>query len=353
MLFDTIAMRGVTLRNRIGVSPMCQYSSEGGYVGDWHFVHLGRFAVGGAGLVITEATAVLPEGRITPHDLGIWDDSHVDGLARIVRFLRDQGAAVGIQLGHAGRKASTWRPWEGDGAVPPESGGWEVVAPSAVAFSETYPQPRELTEEGIRGVVDGFRNAATRALEAGFEVAEIHAAHGYLLHQFLSPLSNRRTDRYGGDFENRIRLTLEVADAVREVWPERLPLFVRISATDWVEGGWTLEESVELARRLKDHGVDLVDCSSGGLVPYARIPVAPGYQVPFSERIRKEARIATAAVGLITEPEQADRIIRDGQADMVLLAREMLRQPHWPLLAAHRLGVDVAWPPQYVRARPR
>src|SRR5690606_31272839 len=220
MLFDTIAMRGVTLRNRIGVSPMCQYSSEGGYVGDWHFVHLGRFAVGGAGLVIAEATAVLPEGRITPHDLGIWDDSHVEGLARIVRFLRDQGAAVGIQLAHAGRKASTWRPWEGDGAVPPESGGWEVVAPSAVAFSETYPQPRELTEEGSCGVVDGFRDAATRALEAGFGVAEIHSAHGYLLHQFLSPLSNRRTDRYGGDFENRIRLTLEVADAVREVWPE-------------------------------------------------------------------------------------------------------------------------------------
>ena len=352
MLFEPLEIRGVKLRNRIGVSPMCQYSSEGGYVGDWHFVHLGRFAIGGAGLVITEATAVAPEGRITPHDLGIWDDSHVDGLRRIVRFLRDHGAVVAIQLGHAGRKASTKRPWEGEGAVPPEAGGWQVVAPSAVPFSDTYPQPRELTEEGIRGVVDAFRAAAARALDAGFQVVELHAAHGYLLHQFLSPLSNRRTDRYGGDFENRIRLTLEVVDAVREVWPERLPLFVRISATDWVEGGWTPEESVELARRLKDHGVDLIDCSSGGLVPGARIPVAPGYQVPFAERIRKEAGIATAAVGLITEPEQADRIIREGQADLVLLAREMLRQPHWPLLAAHRLGVDVPWPPQYARARP-
>ena len=352
MLFESIGLRGVTLRNRIGVSPMCQYSSEDGFANDWHLVHLGRFATGGAGLVISEATAVVPEGRISPQDLGIWDDAHVDGLARITRFLREHGAVAGIQLAHAGRKASTRRPWEGSGAVPPESGGWEVVAPSAVAFSETYPQPRELTEEGIRGVVDAFRTAAARALEAGFEVAEVHAAHGYLLHQFLSPLSNRRTDRYGGEFENRIRLTLEVVDAVREVWPERLPLFVRISATDWVEGGWTPDESVELARRLKDHGVDLVDCSTGGLVPGAKIPVAPGYQVPFAERIRKEAGIATAAVGLITEPEQADRIVRDGHADMVLLARELLRQPHWPLLAAHRLGVDVDWPPQYVRARP-
>ncbi len=352
MLFESIGLRGVTLRNRIGVSPMCQYSSEDGFANDWHLVHLGRFATGGAGLVISEATAVVPEGRISPQDLGIWDDAHVDGLARITRFLREHGAVAGIQLAHAGRKASTRRPWEGSGAVPPESGGWEVVAPSAVAFSETYPQPRELTEEGIRGVVDAFRTAAARALEAGFEVAEVHAAHGYLLHQFLSPLSNRRTDRYGGEFENRIRLTLEVVDAVREVWPERLPLFVRISATDWVEGGWTPDESVELARRLKDHGVDLVDCSTGGLVPGAKIPVAPGYQVPFAERIRKEAGIATAAVGLITEPEQADRIVRDGHADMVLLARELLRQPHWPLLAAHRLGVDVDWPPQYARARP-
>src|SRR5690606_2154836 len=267
-------------------------------------------------------------------------------------FLRDHGAVAGIQLGHAGRKASTKRPWEGEGAVPPEEGGWEVVAPSAVPVWDTYPEPPELTAEGIRGIVAAFRAAAARAFEAGFQAAEPHAAHDSLPHPVLSRPSNRRTDRYGGDFENRIRLTLEVVDAVREVWPERLPLFVRISATDWVEGGWTPEESVELARRLKDHGVDLIDCSSGGLVPGARIPVAPGYQVPFAERIRKEAGIMTAAVGLITEPEQADRIVREGQADLALLARQLLRQPHRPLLAPPRLGVDVPWPPQYARARP-
>lgn len=354
MLFEPLRIRGVELRNRVGVSPMCQYSARDGFAGDWHLVHLGSFAIGGAGLVISEATAVVPEGRISPHDLGIWDDAHVPMLRRITDFVHAQGAVAGIQLAHAGRKASTWRPWQGSGAVPSEEGGWtDVWAPSPIPFSDTYPKPRELTEEGIRRVIDAFRAAAGRAVEAGFRVAEVHAAHGYLLHQFLSPLSNRRTDRYGGSFENRIRLPLEVVAAVREVWPEHLPLFVRISATDWVEGGWNVEESVAFARLLKEYGVDLVDCSSGGLVPDARIAVGPGYQVPFAERVRREAGVPTAAVGLITEPEQADRILREGQADMVLLARELLRQPHWPLLAAHRLGVDVPWPPQYERARPR
>lgn len=353
MLFDPLRLRGVELRNRIGVSPMCQYSSEGGYASDWHLVHIGGFATGGAGLILMEATAVAPEGRITPYDLGLWEDGQVAGLRRITDFVHGQGAVAGIQLGHAGRKASTWRPWEGEGAVPEEKGGWAVCAPSAIPFSDTYARPHELDEAGIRRVVEAFRAAAGRAVEAGFRVVELHAAHGYLLHQFLSPLSNRRTDRYGGSFENRVRLPLEVVAAVREVWPEHLPLLVRISATDWVEGGWTPEESVEFSRLLRENGVDLVDCSSGGLIPGVQVPIGPGYQVPFAERIRREAGVATAAVGLITEPEQADRIVREGRADMVLLAREMLRQPRWPLLAAHRLGVDVAWPVQYERARPR
>jgi 2,4-dienoyl-CoA reductase-like NADH-dependent reductase (Old Yellow Enzyme family) len=353
MLFDPLRLRGVELRNRIGVSPMCQYSSEGGYASDWHLVHIGGFATGGAGLILMEATAVAPEGRITPYDLGLWEDGQVAGLRRITNFVHGQGAVAGIQLGHAGRKASTWRPWEGEGAVPEEKGGWAVCAPSAIPFSDTYARPHELDEAGIRRVVEAFRAAAGRAVEAGFRVVELHAAHGYLLHQFLSPLSNRRTDRYGGSFENRVRLPLEVVAAVREVWPEHLPLLVRISATDWVEGGWTPEESVEFSRLLRENGVDLVDCSSGGLIPGVQVPIGPGYQVPFAERIRREAGVATAAVGLITEPEQADRIVREGRADMVLLAREMLRQPRWPLLAAHRLGVDVAWPVQYERARPR
>ncbi|HEX6939027.1 MAG TPA: NADH:flavin oxidoreductase/NADH oxidase [Longimicrobiales bacterium] len=353
MLFDALEIRSVVLKNRIGVSSMCQYSAEGGLASDWHLVHLGALAAGGAGLVMSEATAVVPEGRISPQDLGIWDDAHVPALRRITEFVRGQGAVAGIQLAHAGRKASVWRPWEGSGAVPLERGGWEdVVAPSAVPFSESYPRPRELTEEGIRRVVDAFRSAAVRAYEAGFQVVEVHAGHGYLLHQFLSPLSNHRTDRYGGSFENRIRLLLEVVAAVREAWPERLPLFVRISATDWVDGGWTPEESVELARRMKEYGVDLVDCSTGGLIPGVRPPVGPGYQVPFAARVRAEAGVRTAAVGMITEPEQADRIVREGKADLVLLGRELLRQPRWPLLAAHRLGADVAWAPQYATARP-
>jgi len=353
MLFTPLEIRGVTLRNRVGASPMCQYSSEEGFANDWHLVHLGAFAVGGAGLVFTEATAVLPEGRISPQDLGIWDDAHVPALRRITDFLHAQGAVAGMQLAHAGRKASTWRPWEGRGAVPPEQGGWtEVWAPSAIPFAEGYPRPRALTREGMRRVVDGFRAAAGRALEAGFRVLEIHAAHGYRLHEFLSPLSNRREDAYGGPFENRVRFPLEVVAAVREAWPERYPLFVRISATDWVDGGWTVEEAVEFARLLKEQGVDVVDCSSGGLVPDAPLPSGPGYQVPLAERIQREAGARTAAVGRITEPEQADAIVREGRADLVLLARELLRQPRWPLLAAHRLGVRVPWPPQYERARP-
>jgi len=353
-LFSTLRLRGVELRNRVGVSPMCQYSSEGGFATDWHLVHLGAFATGGAGLVMTEAAAVAPEGRISPHDLGLWDDAHVQALRRITDFVRAQGAVAAVQLAHAGRKASTHRPWDGSGTVPPGQGGWtDVVAPSAVPFADDYPDPLELDGEGLRRIVDGFRAAAARAVDANFEVVEIHAAHGYLLHSFLSPLSNRRTDGYGGSFDGRVRFPLEVVRAVRAGWPERLPLFVRISASDWAEGGWDIDQSVEFARRLRDEGVDLVDCSSGGLVPNAKIEIGPGYQVPFAERIRRESGIATAAVGLITGPEQADAIVREGRADLVLLARELLRQPRWPLLAAHHLGAEIRWPPQYERARPR
>lgn len=354
-LFTPLALRGVEARNRIGVSPMVQNSSQDGFAGDWHLVHYGGLATGGAGIVFTEATAVLPEGRITPQDLGIWKDEHVAMLSRISRFVAEHGAVPGVQLAHAGRKASTRRSWEkGPVTVPESEGGWpgDVWGPSAVPFSDVHPTPRALDEGGIRGVVAAFRAAAERALAAGFRIAEIHAAHGYLLHEFLSPLSNRRDDAYGGSFENRARLVLEVADAVRERWPEDLPLSVRISATDWAEGGWDVEESVALARLLAVRGVDLVDASSGGLVPHQQVPAAPGYQVPFASRIRREAGIATAAVGLITEPAQADAIIRDGHADVVLLAREMLRQPRWPLAAAHALGVEGPWPPQYLRGMP-
>ena len=351
-LFEPFTLREVALRNRVGVSPMCQYSSEDGFAGEWHRVHLGGFATGGAGLVMTEAAAVTAEGRISPQDLGVWKDAHVPPLAEIVDFVHRQGAVAGIQLAHAGRKASTRRPWEGGGEAPPHEGGWkDVWAPSAVPFADDYPRPRALDEAGIRRVVGAFADAAGRALEAGFRVVEIHAAHGYLLHEFLSPLANRREDRWGGGFEGRARLVLEVVDAVRGVWPERLPLFVRISATDWVEGGWDLEQSVELARRLAPRGVDLVDCSSGGMVPGAKIEAGPGYQVPFAERIRREAGVATAAVGMITGPEQAEAIVREGRADLVLLARELLRNPRWPLLAARALGHEVAWPKQYERAR--
>jgi len=352
-LFDPLPLRSLTLPTRIAVSPMCQYSSTDGFATDWHLVHLGGRAVGGASLVFTEATAVTAEGRISPQDLGIWQDAHVEALARITRFIHQQGAHAGMQLAHAGRKASTWRPWAGEGAVPASAGGWdEVVAPSALAFAPGYPEPRALDEAGVAGVVAAFAAAARRARAAGFGVVEIHSAHGYLLHEFLSPLANHRTDRYGGSFENRTRIVREVVAAVRAVWPEALPLFVRISATDWAEGGWDLEQSVELARALKGLGVDLVDCSSGGAVPGVRIPVGPGYQTPFAERIRQAAGIATGAVGMITEPVQAEHIVRTGQADLVILAREMLRDPYWPLRAARTLGRAASWPSQYLRAAP-
>jgi 2,4-dienoyl-CoA reductase-like NADH-dependent reductase (Old Yellow Enzyme family) len=351
-LFDALQIRGLTFRNRVFVSPMCQYSSDDGFASDWHLVHLGSRAVGGAALVLTEATAVVPEGRITPQDLGLYRDEHVEPLARIVRFLREQGSHAGIQLAHAGRKASTWRPWDGKpGSVTPAEGGWTALAPSAVAF-EGYAVPEALTEQGVQGVVQAFAAAARRARHAGFDVIEIHAAHGYLLHEFLSPLSNRRSDRYGGSFENRTRLAREVVQAVRGEWPEQLPLFIRISATDWIEGAWDAEQSVELARQLAPLGVDLVDCSSGGLVGHAKIPVAPGYHVPFAERIRREAGVLTGAVGLITTAPQADAIIRSGQADAVLLARELLRDPYWPLHAARELEQTASWPAQYLRAAP-
>jgi 2,4-dienoyl-CoA reductase-like NADH-dependent reductase (Old Yellow Enzyme family) len=353
-LFTPLRLRNLTLRNHIAVSPMCQYSSRDGHAEDWHLVHLGAFATGGAGLVLTEATAVSPEGRISPHDLGLWDDAHVPMLRRITDFLRAQGAASGVQLAHAGRKASTKRPWEGSGRVTPAEGGWDdVVAPSAVPFDEHYPMPRPLDGDGITRVVDAFRDAARRALDAGFDVVEVHAAHGYLLHTFLSPLANRRDDAYGGAFANRTRLLRDVVAAIREVWPAERPLFVRLSATDWVTGGWDADDTVRLARDLALLGVDLVDCSSGGLSPAQRIPVAPGYQVPFARRVRAEASIATGAVGLMTEPAQANAIVTDGDADLVLLGRELLRHPYWPLHAAHVLGCDVAWPPQYERAKPR
>lgn len=349
-LFDPFTLRGLTLRNRIMVSPMCQYSANDGFTNDWHFVHYGSRAVGGSALVCMEATAVEAIGRISPWDVGIWDDAHVEGLARIVQFMKAHGAATGIQLAHAGRKASTDKPWTGGKPLDRDHGGWESVAPSALPFSPSFPAPRALSTEEVVGVVDSFRAGARRALDAGFETVELHAAHGYLLHQFLSPLSNQRTDRYGGSFENRIRLVLEVAAATREVWPERLPVLIRISTTDWTEGGWDVDQSVELCRRLKEVGIDLVDCSSGGNVPRAQIPVGPGYQVPAAARVRNEAGIPVAAVGMITEAEQADAIIREGKADLVALARQELRDPYFPLRAAKTLGIEARWPQQYQRA---
>ena len=350
-LFTPLQLRDVRLRNRIMVSPMCQYSSVDGYASDWHLVHLGSRAVGGAGAVLAEASAVTPEGRISSDDLGIYSDGHVEMLSRIFRFIEERGAAPGMQLAHAGRKASTSAPWKGNRPVPESEGGWRpIFAPSAIPFDAGSQTPQELDAAGIRRVVDAFAAAARRVLEAGGKIVEIHAAHGYLLHEFLSPLSNHRTDSYGGSLENRIRIVREVSQAVRRVWPERYPLFVRISATDWVDGGWDIEQSVELVRQLKPLGVDLIDCSSGGLVPDAKIPVGPGFQVPFAERIRCETGIATAAVGLITEPEQADEIIRSGKADAVLLARGFLRDPYWPLHAARKLKQESFGPVQYVRA---
>jgi 2,4-dienoyl-CoA reductase-like NADH-dependent reductase (Old Yellow Enzyme family) len=352
-LFNPLAIRDITFANRVFVSPMCQYSSSDGYANDWHFVHLGSRAVGGAGLVLTEATAVLPEARISPDDLGIWMDEHIEPLARIVRFIHEQGSVAGMQLAHAGRKASTYRPWAGHGRVPEREGGWNnVVAPSALAFADDYPIPQALSLDGIKNIVSAFAAAACRAREAGFGVIEIHAAHGYLIHEFLSPLSNQRTDAYGGSFENRTRVLREIVAAVRGSWPERAPLFVRISATDWIDGGWDIQQSVELARQLKELGADLIDCSSGGNAAHAKVPVGPGYQTPFAEQIRREANIPTGAVGMITSPIQAEHILVTGQADAVTIARELLRDPYWPLQAARELGQPISWPIQYLRAAP-
>lgn len=351
-LFDTLEIRAATLRNRIVVSPMCEYSSTDGFANDWHLVHLGSRAVGGASLVFTEASAVSPEGRISPQDLGIYKDAHIENLARITRFICGQGAIPGIQIAHAGRKGSTLRPWDGSGAIPESKGGWTPVAPSAVPFADGYATPVALDVSGIRAVVKAFADAARRACQAGFGVVEIHAAHGYLLHEFLSPLSNHRTDSYGGSFENRTRLVCEVISAVRRVWPESAPLFLRISATDWIEGGWDLDQSIRLAEMVGPLGVDLIDCSSGGLAAGAKIPIRAGYQVPFADEIRRKTGILTGAVGLISTAAQADAILREGKADIVLLAREFLRQPYWPLHVAHELGFPISWPAQYLRAAP-
>jgi len=351
-LFTPLKLRDVELRNRIFLSPMCQYSAVDGVSTDWHLVHLGSRAVGGVGLVIAEKTAVVPEGRITPGCTGIWNDAQVRAFAPIARFVSAQGAAPGIQLGHAGRKASCAPPWDGGNPLTAAEGAWRTVAPSAVPFAPGHPEPHALTPDEIETLVARYGEAARRAAAAGFQVVEIHAAHGYLLHQFLSPLSNRRDDPFGGSLENRMRFPLAVARAVRRAFPSSLPVFVRISATDWVDGGWDLAQSIAFARCLKEAGIDLVDCSSGGAAPDAKVPVAPGYQVPFAAAIRREAGIATGAVGLITEPEQAERIVAGGEADAVLLARELLRDPYWPLHAARALGVDVPWPRQYLRAKP-
>ncbi|MDF7812574.1 NADH:flavin oxidoreductase/NADH oxidase [Hymenobacter sp. YC55] len=352
-LFTPFTLRGVTFRNRITVSPMCEYSSQDGFANDWHLVHLGSRAVGGAGLIISEAAAVSPEGRITPDDLGIWKDDHIAGLRRITDFIASQGSVAGIQLAHAGRKASHASPWKGGTVVPESDGGWLTVAPSAEPFTSAEPAPLELDKAGIEKVRADFRAATQRSLQAGFQVIELHAAHGYLFHEFLSPLSNHRTDEYGGSFENRCRLLLEVTEDTRAALPDHLPLLVRISATDWTEGGWTIDDSIALAHQLKERGVDLIDCSTGGNVPKADIPVGPGYQVPFATRVREETGVPTGAVGMITTAAQAEEIVAKGQADLVLLARELLRDPYFPLHAAHELGAEVTWPVQYERAQPR
>nr|WTB29430.1 NADH:flavin oxidoreductase/NADH oxidase [Streptomyces sp. NBC_00830] len=362
VLFEPCTLRSLVIPNRVWMAPMCQYSAEAvgpnaGVATDWHFAHLAARAVGGTGLILTEATAVSPEGRISPADLGIWNDTQVVALRRITAFIKSQGSVAGIQLAHAGRKASTAAPWLGGGPVGPDEHGWQPVAPSPLPFDEGHPVPHELTVDEIHGVVEQFREAARRALDAGFEVAEVHGAHGYLVGQFLSPHSNRRTDEYGGSFDNRVRFTLQVVDAVREVWPEDLPVFFRISATDWLtendeddREGWTVDETVRLAKELQAHGVDLLDVSSGGNAPNARITTGPGYQVPFAARVREETSLPVAAVGLITEPQQAEKIVADGQADAVLLGRELLRSPSWAQHAARELSGEVHKPAQYLRA---
>jgi 2,4-dienoyl-CoA reductase-like NADH-dependent reductase (Old Yellow Enzyme family) len=352
-LFEPLVIRSLTLKNRIVVSPMCQYSSEDGFANDWHLVHLGSRAVGGAGLVICEATAVSPEGRITPHDLGIWKEEHVANLKRITQFIEANGAIPGIQLAHAGRKASHHRPWDGAHTLGVHEGAWQTVAPSAVPFKEEEPVPHALGKTEIREIIDQFTAAAKRALAAGFKVAELHGAHGYLLHEFLSPISNKRTDEYGGSFENRIRFIVELTEAVRMVWPDELPLFFRISATDWVENGWTAEDSVALAKVLGAKGIDLIDCSTGGNLGGVRIPLVPMYQVPFAERIKKETSLLSGAVGLITTAQEAEQVLSEGRADLIFLARQLLRDPYFPLHAAKELGVDLPWPVQYERAKPK
>ena len=350
-LFSPLTLRSITLRNRIGVSPMCQYSATDGFANDWHFVHLGSRAVGGAGLVIVEATGVAPEGRITPGCLGLWSDKHIEPLARCAKFIKEHGAVAGIQIAHAGRKASAALPWNGGAHLSEAQGGWETIAPSAIPFGGALTKiPRAMTEADILRVQNDFIATAKRALTAGFQFLELHAAHGYLFNSFLSPISNQRTDRYGGSFENRTRLLLDTARAVRKIWPDNLPLATRISAIDWKEGGWQIEDSIALAKLLKAEGVDLVDCSSGGLMPDAKITVVPGYQVPFAEKVRHGAGIPTAAVGFITEAKQADDIVRGGQADVVLLARQMLADPYWPVRAAKALGIKLPTPNQYARA---
>jgi 2,4-dienoyl-CoA reductase-like NADH-dependent reductase (Old Yellow Enzyme family) len=351
-LFDPLKLRDITLSNRIGMPSMCQYSARDGMANDWHFVHYSSRSVGGAALMNVEATAVSPEGRISPADLGLWNDEQIAPLARIVRFVREQGVVIGLQLAHAGRKASVSLGWQAQRPLSGQEGGWPVLAPSAIAFGDGYPVPQELDAAAIKQLIAQFVASTRRAREAGFQTVEIHAAHGYLLHQFLSPLANRRSDAYGGSFENRTRLVREVVAAVRAEWPERLPLLIRLSATDWVEGGWSVDETVELCRALKGLGVDLIDVSSGGMVPTAQIPVGPGFQTEFAERVRREAGIPTSAVGLITSPAQADHIVRSGQADLVLLGREVLRDPYWPLHAAQTLEHKAAWPAQYLRAAP-
>jgi len=352
-LFSPLRIRGIEFKNRIFLPPMDMFCSEGGFPSDWHFIHYGTRAMGGASLLIQEATAVSPQGRISPGCLGIWSDEHADAFKRITAFVKAQGAVAGVQLAHAGRKASVALPAFGDRPLTEQEGAWQIIGPSPIAFAPGYPVPKEMSPQDMEEVVGQFAAAAKRALSAGFDVVEVHMAHGYLCHQFLSPLSNQRSDEYGGSFENRARFPLRVAEVVRKAWPEDLPVFVRVSATDWVEGGWDLPQTVRLARMLKDIGVDLIDCSTGGLVSDARIPAGPGFQTPFAAAVRNEAGILTAAVGLITEPSQAEQIIRTATADAVLIGRELLRNPYWPLYAAKALGVDMAWPAQYLRAKPQ
>jgi 2,4-dienoyl-CoA reductase-like NADH-dependent reductase (Old Yellow Enzyme family) len=350
-LFSPLKIRYIELKNRITVSPMCQYSSVDGMPTDWHLIHLGSRAVGGAALVIMEATAVSPEGRISPEDAGIWSDKHADAYKRITGFISSQNSVPGIQLAHAGRKASTYSPWKGKGEVSIKNGGWQTLAPSPIPFANDYPHPKEMSKNDIETVIKQFGNSAERSIRAGFKLIELHMAHGYLIHEFLSPLSNHRNDQYGGSLENRCRLAVEVAGAVRNNIPANVPLFVRISASDWVENGWDIEQSIELVKWLKESGVDLIDCSSGGNIANAKIPLGPGYQVLFSQKIKKEADILTGAVGFITSPAQADSVIRTGQSDIVLLGKEMLRNPYWPLQAAKELKAEVTWPNQYLRAK--